>query len=111
MYVKVAYCDEQMGDFLIEVTGPIHSGLVALPYDPDAQDHDISGELRKVLDLSLSRVHVLEIEQNQTQYEANQGFVAVRYVWWEDDDGHHAVVTTRPIFVVGDNGKTIDRVR
>jgi hypothetical protein len=125
MYVKVTHGDAMGGDFLLPVTGPIHSGSIAISFDPNAQDHDVGGELAKELgrqmlygdgaavqSMPLNRIHVLEIDQHRTQYEANKNLLAVRYVWWDEPmDGLHAVVTTRNIFIVGDDGKTIDRVR
>lgn len=125
MYIKVTHGATMGGDFLIEVVGPIISGVAALPFDPKAQDHDIGGELSREIRRQMglpsdgdefvsifNRVHVLEIDQDQTQYEANKGLIAVRYAYWEEpNDGLHAVVTTRNIFILSDAGKTIDRVR
>lgn len=122
MYIKVTHGDNMGGDFLIEATDPLYSGLAAIPFDPN-QDDDIvealSHELGRQLSSSESPVplpfnhaYVLEIDPAQTEYEKNKGVLAVRYVWWfELNDGIHVVITTRNIFIVGDNGKTIDRVR
>lgn len=126
MYLKVTHGDGMGGDFLIEVKGPIHSGLASIPFDPKAQDHDIVGELGRELGRELlvpspdgsiqpftfNTVHVLEIDPAQTQFEANKGLLVVRYVWWDEPgDGIHAVVTTRKIFILSDKGDTIDKVR
>jgi hypothetical protein len=128
LYLKVAYGDHQSGDFLLNVTGPLHSGVVAIPFDPN-KDNDIVGQLEKALGEVGAReagqigqedryqpkfnyAHILAIDPAQTLYEKNQGYVAVRYVWWDEPmDGINVVITTRSIFILGDNGKTIDKVR
>lgn len=130
MYIKVAYGDHQSGDFLLDVTGPIHSGLAAIKYDPEAVDNDVVGELGRTLErarlrelgqdqsddlihpIPFNHAHVLTIDPAQTKYERRQGLVGVQYAWWDEPmDGLHVVITTRPIYILGDNGKTIDKVR
>lgn len=133
MYVKVTFGKRMGGDFLLELPRktPIHSGSYAIPFDPDARDHDIAGGLGKAIAEDIEGeaqtkdhedsqrsffaggLHVLEIEQHQTQYEANKGLLVVKAVWWTDpEDGMpHGVVTTRNIFLQGDDGRTIERVR
>ena len=119
MYVKVTAGDHihgQRGDFLTEVTPPIYSDYAAAKLDNAKWDNDgklISWEIdwNEALGASVQYMHFLEFHIDQTEYERMNGMVAFRYVWWHDRDrGIEAVVTTRKIFIVGENGKTIDRV-
>jgi hypothetical protein len=120
MYVKVtagAHPYGQRGDFLIEVEPPIHFDHIAAPLGENAQwdaDHNLVSpgdiDFQKAIGADINYLHMLEFTADQTQYEANKEVVAFRYVWWASDKGIEAVVTTRRIFIVGENGKTIDRV-
>lgn len=124
MYVKVTcgvspHSKRPTGDFLCEVHTPIYFDVVAAPVGGNAE-WDENGYLIHPGDVDfgkamgvdgLSYLHVLEIAAEQTEYEKARGLVPFRYVWWHDPDkGIMGVVTTRHIFILGDNGKTIDRV-
>ena len=120
MYVKVtagAHPYGQRGDFLTKAHPPLYSDYAAT-HLPDAKWDD-EGHLISWGDVDWSEamgaqceyVHFLEFEIEQTVYEQLNGMVAFRYVWWSDPEtGLTAVITTRNIFIVGENGKTIDRV-
>lgn len=120
MYVKVTAGHHpygQRGDFLIEVHGPIYSDFAAATLGKNAQwddDHTLVSpgdvDWGDVMGASINYLHMLEFIADQTQYEANENMVAFRYAWWESDKGIEAVVTTRNIFILSDQGKTIDRV-
>lgn len=126
MYAKVTYGDAMGGDFLCEVYSPIHSGSMAIPFDPEDSDHNPGLKLAKAVGremlprtqegdyqaMPFNTCHVLAItEDKRTEYERNTGQLVVKFVWWDEPgDGLHAIVTTRNIFITGENGKTIDRV-
>jgi hypothetical protein len=75
--------------------------------------------------MSWTQAHVLAIEkhsygeapaENVGNYwqgeETDMGNLIVKYAWWHlPDIGTVCIITTRNIFILGDNGKTIDRVR
>lgn len=123
MYVKV---NQAFGgsDFLIEVsTTPILSGTVAVNKtavnwaDPS---YDIGHELavaifgtdESYLTSPWDELHVLQIDnEGQSEYERQNDLLAVKYAWWAENDSRKCVVTTRNIFIVGNDGKTVDRVR
>ena len=114
MYVKVP---TSTADFLIEVTAPIFFDHAAVVIGKTAE-WDEKGNLTslgdtdwdKALQASVSYLHLLEFTADQTRYEAHENMVAFRYVWWHSEKGIEAVITTRPIYIIGENGKTIDRV-
>jgi len=120
MYVKVTAGHHpygQRGDFLIEVEPPIYFDFTAAKLGKNAEwdeNHDLVSpgdiDFSEALGASVDYLHMLEFTADQTQYEANQNMIAFRYVWWHSDRGIEAVITTRNIFIVSDNGKTIDRV-
>ena len=120
MYVKVTAGNHpygQRGEFLIEVEPPIYFDHVAVKLGKNAQwddDHNLVSpgdvDFSEALGASINYLHMLEFTADQTQCEVNQDMVAFRYVWWHSAKGIEAVVTTRNIFIVGENGKTIDRV-
>lgn len=44
--------------------------------------------------------------------ETEQPYWIVHWAWWDDPDkGIYGVVTTHPIYILNDNGKTIDSLR
>lgn len=113
MYVKVTLSDGH-GDFIQEVgPGPLESGSVTIKrYLDDDAEANILTQVAEALDIVWAQAHLLEIDPQQTKYELNEGLLTVRYVWWYvPDSGTEGVVTTRNIFIVGNDGKTIDRVR
>ncbi len=121
MYVKVTAGhgpNGMHGDFLCEVTDPIYFDYVAAPIGEDAT-FDEDGKLtnpgsidfNEALHAHIEFMHLLELNPDQTRFEDNQGIIAFRYVWWNDPElGITAVITTRRIFIVGPDGRTIDRV-
>lgn len=117
MYVKVT-AGTHGGDFLAKVHPPLHSDFIAVPLGKNAvwdENHNLVSpgdiDFGEALNIYMEYGHVLEISADQTQYEANKNMIAVRYAWWNDPDtGLTAVITTRNIFILGENGKTIDRV-
>ena len=123
MYIKVTAGDGpngRHGDFLCAVWPPIYFDHVAVEVGEDAVwDTDGSTllnpgtiDFNKALNASIEFMHLLELEPDQTRYEVNKNLFGFRYVWWNDPDtGLTAVVTTRNIFILGNDGKTIDRVR
>lgn len=125
MYVKVtAGRDPQSpgqhhGDFLAEVVPPLYSDHVAAPLGRNAERSE-KGAILTVGDVDFpgaigaefAVLHVLEIDpQNTVVQEDGSELFSFRYAWWDDPGvGRTAVITTRNIFVLGANGKTIDRV-
>lgn len=112
MYISIT-AGQGHGDVLQDVgDGPIESGTVAVEWGEDSDDNDILAELSKHLDITWG-ARLLEIDPAQrTEYERNKGIIAVRYAWWYvPDNGAMGVATTRNIFIVGDDGKTIGKVR
>ena len=124
MYVKVTngrdphLPGQHTGDFLAQVTPPLHSDHIAAPVGKNAEKTE-TGKVLTIGDVDFpseigadfETMHVLEMSPDQTVYEANNEMFAFRYVWWDDPQtGRTAVVTTRNIFILGENGKTIDRV-
>ena len=109
MYVKVTAGDHPYGakgDFLTRVYPPIYFDHIAAVLDENGEV-----DFEKALNASLDFIHHLEFDTSQTVYEQNKNMVAFRYVWWEDPEtGLTAVITTRNIFILGETGKTIDRV-
>ena len=123
MYVKVTHGKNMGGDFLKELPGDeIYSGTAILPWESSKQDGDLLGgnDLGSLLWEELDfqgpfwhTLHILEINLDQyvhTDPDDGREWLIVKYVWWHTD-GISAVATTRNIFILGDNGKTIDRVR
>ena len=114
MYISVT-AGEGHGDFLQDVgKGPIESGTVALEWDEEAEDNNILSKLAEYLKLPWwTEARVLEVNASQrTEFERNKGWIAVHYAWWYVPDvGSVGVATTRNIFIVGDDGKTIGKVR
>lgn len=121
MYVKVTGGRHHFGgrgDFLTRVEPPLYTDYTAIELADDARWGD-DGELESLgstdfheaLGAAIEFIHMLEFQPERTVYEENTGIVAFRYAWWHDSKtGLTAVVTTRSIFVLGENGKTIDRV-
>ncbi len=109
MYVKVTAGDHPYGakgDFLTKVHPPIYSDYAAASIDEDGEVN-----FQEAMGADPNFIHHLEFDKTQTRYEENKNMVSFRYVWWDDPDtGLTAVVTTRNIFILGDNGKTIDKV-
>ena len=120
MYVKVTageHLTGAKGDFIIEVKdGPIYSDYAAVVLGDDAKWDDGNlvdlghTDFSEAMGCSPNTLHTLEFLPDQTKYEKNKGIVAFRYAYWHNDEGITAVITTRNIFIVGANGKTIDRV-
>lgn len=121
MYVKVSAADLANADFLTEVSQPLHSGSAVVALGGNAKWDD-DGRLRspgdvdfsKALRASVEYIHVLEFTGFRSHCETDEAgntLMPFRYAWWEDmAKGLTAIVTTRPIFILGDNGKTIDKV-
>ena len=111
MYVKVTM-DVEHGDTFWQTEGPIDSGLYTVPFkdDGDGPIFDFQKGLPSVP--LLLHIHEIDMDQ-QTEYERNKNIVAVHFATWPDPENVQSigVVTTRNIFILGDNGKTIDRVR
>lgn len=125
-YISVTQGGSMGGDFLLEArpaSGEILSGTAVIPWRK-GKDNDIGGPLlREVLRISEEEeatrierggwwhtLHVLEIDEDQF-YFAEDGTLVVHYVWWGESDGLRGVVTTRNIFIMGEAGQTIARVR
>ena len=119
MYLKVAAGHHpygQRGDFLIEVRGPVYYDYAAVRLGAGAEwdeDHGLVSvgdvDWSEAMGASVDYLHMLEFTADQTQYEANEEMVAFRYAWWESERGIEAIVTTRNIFIMSDDGKTIDK--
>jgi hypothetical protein len=111
MYVKVTG-DAEHGDTIWETGGPVQSGFYAILIE-QVVDGDPVFDFKDGLPYVPSTLHIHEIDvSQQTKHEKEHNRVAVRFAWWPDAAGDSVgVVTTRNIFLVGDNGKTIDRVR
>lgn len=121
MYVKVTAGggpDVPTGNFLAEVHGELFYDTHATPLGENAVwesdrlqspgDIDFRALLRVDVALSLT---VLEFSIAHKEYLEAGRVVPFRFVWWRDPkEGLRGVVTTRNIFILGDNGKTIDRV-
>lgn len=109
MYVKVT-ADVEHGDTLWETSGPVSSGFYGVPFEDDGNGPIF--DFQKGLPAVPSELNVHEIDtSNQTEYERTKRIVAVRFAGWPDSQGRSVgVVTTRNIFILGSNGKTIDRV-
>ena len=113
MYISVT-AGEGHGDFLQDVgEGPIESGTVALSWKEGLGGADILDRLAKAIDCVWEQSRLLEIDSSKrTEYEYSKGWMAIRYAWWYVPDvGPVGVATTRNIFIVGDDGKTIGKVR
>lgn len=121
MYVKVTAGGGEnvpTGNYLAEVHGDLFFDTHATPlgrnavWDDDGRlrspgDIDFSGLLRVEGSFSL---HVLEFTISREEFEQHGEVVPFRFAWWRDPkDGLVGVVTTRNIFILGENGKTIDR--
>lgn len=108
MYVKVNQGREGQ-DLIFAARNPITSGFAY--FDPSEVDTshgepewlDHLGDLIPHGDWYLGEVFPQNFNDEQ-KYR-------IRYAWWPSDDGWSGVVTTRNIFILGDNGKTIDKVR
>ena len=125
MYVKVTNGRDpnqpglHTGDFLAEVVPPLRSDHIVAEVGKNAERGD-TGRLITVGDVDFAyaigaefaRMHVLEVAPEQTTSpDPDTEMFAFRYVWWDDPAvGRVAVITTRNIFILGENGKTIDRV-
>jgi hypothetical protein len=107
MYVKVPSINDQ-GDFITQAAGPINSGTVLLDFGPN--DTEVLDQLNEAIDANVSYLHVLQVGIGE---RPPLGPVSVRYAtWYDPTEGQvEGVVTSRHIFIVGENGKTIDRVR
>lgn len=119
MYVKVTAGNHpfgQRGDFLTRVHPPLYSDFAAIEISGMEWNEDGSVKSWDSVDWAEvvgphQALYMLEFQPDQTEYERNKGIVAFRYARWDDpSQGGVAVVTTRNIFIVGENGKTIDRV-
>lgn len=129
MYVKVTQGRGMGGDFLLKVrSDEINSGTAVLPWDSEKMDGDLLGDndigqgLWEALDMGgqwWRLLHVLEIDTDQfvvADASSEKGTTDERLLakyawWWHEDGGAEAVVTTRNIFILGENGQTIDKVR
>lgn len=109
------------GDFLIEAQDPIYSGTAVIPW-ANTPDHDVGSLLWNYLELAerdwWAELHVLEIDDEGIVDEATpegtggRRVLVPKYAWWmKPDVGCCGIVTTRTIFILGTNGKTIHRVR
>ncbi len=113
MYISIT-AGQGHGDFLQDIgQGPIESGTVALEWDDDSDDNHVLRKLGDSLDITWAEARLLEIDPEQrTEYERNKGWIAVHYAWWYITDlGSVGVATTRHIFIMGDDGKTVGKVR
>lgn len=106
MYVKVNQGHEGE-DFLLETHGPLTSGFKYFDLDEVSEHPDWIG----MVGIPHGTAMVLDVlPQNFNGQEKYR----VRYVWWPRNDGlgpFSGVVTSRNIFIVGDDGQTVDRVR
>lgn len=111
MYVKTMM-DE--GWLLLEVPHEVNFGKHAVHGNADGGDGDVDpielewGEFP----FAASQLWVGLIDfEARSEYEKGQGMIGLNCAWWLDDDlGTVAVVTGRPIFILGADGQTIDRV-
>lgn len=113
MYISVT-AGEGHGDFLQDVgEGPIESGTVALEWNGGSGGVEILDKLAKAIGIVWVQSRLLDIDPDQrTDYERNKDWIAVRYAWWQiEGTGAVGVATTRNIFITGDDGKTIGKVR
>ena len=111
MFVKVTAGTDQQGgtipDTLFEAKGMVEHGIVVIDSkDPDPDWVSLIGR-------DFHRLHVLEVDQSNPAQDADgqpMG-VFVRWAGWVDHDPlYTGCVTTRNIYILGANGKTIDRV-
>lgn len=108
MYIKIT-AGEGHGDVLYDAGDQVQSGYVAAPLQEGNSEYP---DFTKAIGVAIHEIHICEFRPDQTKYEKNHGLFAFRYAWWITDGvGVVCVVTTRNIFIVGDDGKTIDRVR
>ena len=119
MYVKVTAGDQAgiKGDFLTKVYPPIYSDYIAAPLGKDAEwkddflVHPGHIDFAEAIGADINHLYMMEFVADRTAYEEAKDIIAFRYVWWNDPDtGLTAVITTRKIFIIGENGKTIDSV-
>jgi hypothetical protein len=111
MYVKIT-AGERHGDVIFETSGAVNYDTIAAKLGGNATETSIGDvDFGEAVGVTFNELSVLEIDRSQTRYEEGKGIFVFRYAWWVDDRrGFVGVVTTRNIFIVGDNGKTIDRV-
>jgi len=107
MYVKV----EGVHPSLFEVpkgANPLEYGsrvVIEPPWEIDWQ---------KELEVALRFLHYRGDSDVAPHHDVTGGpdFWVVHFAWWTDDDrGSFGIVTTHDLYIMGDNGKTIDRVR
>lgn len=121
MYVKVTKGRGQgvpPGDFLCEVSQPVHSGTATVGIPQEAKWREDGTLLwpgnidySAALGVDLATVHQLEMSCGPTPNGNQPGTLVFRYAYWADPaTGLTAVVSTRNIFIIGANGKTVDRV-
>ena len=118
MYVKVTagnHPQGQRGDFIVHAgPGPIYSdfSLVPIPEGWTVEDGVSALDFEEVLGTPLHQLHVLEFQPSHVDHGNDANTVCFKYAWWDEEGSAraHAVVTTRNIFIMSDEGKTIDRV-
>ena len=110
MYVKVTG-DGKHGDSLWETSGPIESGRYGLPFTDEDGEGPVF-DFEKGLPFVPQLLAIREVDlDGQTTYEKNHSLISVRFAWWFDKmEGTIGVVTTRNIFIMSQEGHTIDKV-
>lgn len=108
MYVKVNQGHEGQ-DLHFQARNPITSGFLFI--DPAEVDTDHGEPEWGDFLMDLIPHGDWYIGEVFTQNFDDEKRYRIRYAWWPSDDFISAVITTRNIFIMGDDGKTIDRVR
>ena len=117
MYIKVtAGADGNVGDFLLPINlserGGLRFGYVTMPWSDDPEsEFDYAAMMAAVGGTDVNEtMHVLEFTPDRTDYERDKGVASFKFARWHDrDSGMVTVATTRNIFILNDDGKTIDR--
>lgn len=111
----------------VKVDGAFNPSLFEVPASPNSLEYgsrvttrppwevDWSLELNvkfRFVSYRGGRIAPHHVPANMPDDVSTDDFWVVHWAWWDDPDkGIYGVVTTDPIYILNNNGKTIDRVR
>lgn len=105
MFVKIVPFSPTPESTVVQVNGPVRFGDW-VSHEPPAH-RDVADEL----DLDYAEVTEVGVDEEPSGHDSDGDFWAYRYAWWVERNTTRVVVTSGDLFVLNDQGSTIDRVR